>query len=610
VGREYGRVLVIDLSNHRSEVLEIEPKTLKMFVGGAALAAHLYTRFVKGDVSPLDPASPLIIMTGPLTGTSAILSGRHGIAGRSPLTGFWGEASVGGHWGRELRRTGFDGLVLLGKADNRTYLFLQDGKLEFRDASHIWGLDTFETDRILHEELAENVQVCTIGPGGEKLVKYAGVFTDGVHARTAGRCGLGSIMGSKNLKAVVVQGNGEIPVDDMEGLRKSVRELMPSFVGKMKGMSDYGTPGILESCEAVGDLPIRNWTQGKWTENAQKIGGMEFNGGYLKRQFHCAGCPVGCGRTVGGTIDPSLDATGGPEYETLAMLGSNCLINDLSSLMRLNELVNRLGLDSIETGAVVAFCMELYERGLIGRKELGAVELRWGDARASESLIRMIAGREGFGDILAEGLKYAADTIGGMAAEFAIQSNNMALPAHDPRAYASIALGYATSPRGPCHTNCFSHIFERWSTFPEIGIEQVLDPFQSQGKADLVIKAQNVMNLWENLALCKFTFFGDVQLRHVSEWLRCTTGWDMSVGDLIEVGERSVNLKRQLNVTWGVSRKNDTLPPRVITHRVRDGGAGDHLPCFNVMLADYYEQRGWDKEGIPTKETLDRMRLQ
>jgi aldehyde:ferredoxin oxidoreductase len=609
MSRKYGHVLVIDLPDQSSRVLEIEPQIQKKFLGGAAVAAHLYGQFVQRDVPPLDPASPFIVMTGPLTGTPIMLSGRHGIAGRSPLTGFWGEASVGGHWGRELKRAGFDGLVMLGKADRRTYLWLKDGKLEFRDASHVWGLDTFETDRLLRSELNDKTQVCSIGPAGEKLVKYAGVFTDGAHARTAARCGLGALMGSKNLKAIVVQGSGEVPIENMDALRRSVKELMPGFTEKLKGMSDFGTPGILEPCEAIGDLPIRNWAQGKWTENAAKIGGQEFNSKYLKKQFHCASCPVGCGRIVGGTLDPSLEETGGPEYETLAMLGSNCLVDDLPSLMRLNELVNRLGLDTIETGAVVAFCMELYEKGLIDSKELGSLRLKWGDARASEDLIRMIVSREGFGDVLAEGLRSAADKIGGMATEYAIQSNNMALPAHDPRAYASIALGYSTSARGPCHTNSFSHIFERWSTFPEVGIDQVLDRFQSEGKADLVINIQNVMNLWENLALCKFTFFGDIQLRHVSEWLRHTVGLNMSIQDLIEVGERSVNLKRQLNVKWGMSRKNDTLPLRVITHRVNDGGAGNHLPPFNVMLADYYEKRGWSREGLPTKETLGRLEL-
>jgi aldehyde:ferredoxin oxidoreductase len=610
MARKYGKVLVVNLSDRSSSTRKIEPRILKKFIGGAGLAAHLYREFVKGAVPPLDPASPLIAMTGPLTGTPALLSGRHAYAGRSPLTGFWGHASVGGHWGRELRQTGFDGLIVFGKAQKPTYVWLKDGHVEFRDAGHIWGLDTFKTDSAIKKELGQKVQICAIGPAGENLVKFSGIFTDGVHARTAARCGLGALMGSKNLKAIAVQGTRDVLVEDIDALRKSVRELLQRFKEKLKGMSQFGTPGLVVPCESIGDLPIRNWTRGKWTEGAKKIGAQELNEKYLKKRFHCAGCVVGCGRTVGGTIDPELEETGGPEYETLAMLGSNCLVDDLPSLLRLNEFVNRLGLDSIETGAVVAFCMELYEKGLIGSEELGSVELQWGNGRASEDLIRMVAHREGFGDLLAEGLQRAAERIGAMASEYAIQANNMALPAHDPRAYSSIALGYSTSSRGPCHTDCFSHIFERVTTFPELGIDKVLDRFESKGKAEMVIKAQNLMQLWENLALCKFSIFGGVQLRHFSEWLRHSVGWEISPQELIEAGERSFNLKRMLNVQWGWSRKNDTLPARVITHRVADGGAGDHLPPFNVMLADYYELRGWNNEGIPTEKTLRKLDLE
>lgn len=609
MSRKYGRVLIIHLEDQSSRTMEIEAEVLKKFIGGSGLAAYLYSQFVKGDVPSLNPASPFILMTGPLTGTPVMLSGRHGVAGRSPLTGFWGEASVGGHWGREIRRAGYDGMVLLGKSEKLVYLSLMDGRLEFRDAAHVWGRDCFETDRLLKNEMGGNVQVCCIGPAGEKLVRFAGVFTDGTHGRVAARCGLGALMGSKNVKAIVVQGSEEIPIENLESLRASVKELMPSFTGKLKGMSTFGTPGLVVPCEAIGDLPIKNWSQGKWTEEAKKISGQELKDKYWKKQFFCASCPVGCGRTVGGTIDSSLEETGGPEYETLAMLGSNCLIDDLPAILRLNELANRLGLDTIETGAVVAFTMELFENGLISSKELGPFPLNWGSAKGAEGLIRMIANREGFGDLLAEGLGVAADKIGGMAPEYAIQANNMALPAHDPRAYSSIALGYSTSNRGPCHMAGFTHIFERATTFPEVGIDKVMDRFQSEGKAEMVIKAQNIMNLWENLALCKFSIFGGVQLSHISQWLKDIIGWDISIQDLFEVGERSFTLKRKLNVGWGMSRKNDTLPPRILTHRVSDGGAGNHLPPFNIMLADYYEKRGWSKEGIPTEETLKKLNI-
>jgi len=251
--------------------------------------------------------------------------------------------------------------------------------------------------------------------------------------------------------------------------------------------------------------------------------------------------------------------------------------------------------------------MELFENGLIGPKELGPVSLDWGNREGAEALIRMIAAREGFGDLLAEGMKVAVEKIGGMAMEYAIQANNMALPAHDPRAYASLALGYSTSDHGPAHTDSFSFWFERASTFPEIGIEKVMDRFHSEGKAEMVVNVQNVMNLWENLALCKFTVIGGVQLQQISRWLKDICEWDLSIEDLIEVGERSFNLKRKLSVGWGISRKNDTLPLRVLTHRVNDGGAGNHLPSFNIMLADYYERRGWNRDGIPEEEAYGRL---
>lgn len=609
MGRKYGRILMVNLGEEKSDSIEIDEVVLKRFIGGSGLAAYLYKQMVKGDNPSLDPASPFIIMTGPLTGTPVMLSGRHGVAGRSPLTNFWGEASVGGHWGREFRRCGYDGIVILGQSAKPVYLSIIEGKLSFHEATHIWGQDCFATDHLIKKEQGENVKVLQIGPAGEKKVRFAAILTDGVHGRVAARCGLGALLGAKKVKAIAVCGHEDVPIQNLESLRESIKELMPSFLGKLKGMSNFGTPGLVVPCESIGDLPIKNWRQGKWTEGAQKLSGQELKDKYLKKQFFCAGCPVGCGRTVNGSIDPRVDETGGPEYETLAMMGSNCLIDDLPAVIRLNELANRYGLDTIETGAVIAFCMELYEKGLIGPKELGPVALNWGNPAGAEALINMIVWRKGLGDLLAEGLEVAAKTIGGMAWDYAIQANNMALPAHDPRAYASLALGYSTSNRGPCHTAGFSHIFERATIFPEVGIEKVLDRFQSEGKAEMVVKAQNIMNLWENLALCKFSVFGGIQLHHISRWMKDTVGWELSIQDLVEVGERSFNMKRKLSVGWGLSRKNDTLPARVLVHRASDGGAGDHLPAFNIMLADYYKLRGWNEEGIPTEETMRRLKI-
>ena len=602
-------MLKVDLSKRTSKVFMVDEGTQKRFIGGAGLAAHLYSEWIKDIVDPLAPESPFIAMTGPLTGTSAALSGRHGFAGRSPLTGFWGHASVGGHWGEGLRHAGFDGLIIIGRADRPTYLHLENGKIQFNDATHLWGLDTFETDAALKNQLGEKVQISCIGPAGENLVRFAGIFSDGAHARTAARCGLGALMGSKNLKAITVRGNQPLPVKHPDLLKKSVKKILPDLAEKMKSLSQFGTPGLVGPCEAIGDLPIKNWSMGRWHEGAKKIGAQALNATYLKKRYHCAGCVVGCGRIIGGAFDNSPEEVGGPEYETLALLGSNCLIDDLAAIIRMNELVNRLGMDSIETGAVIAFCMELYEKGIIGEKELGPIDLKWGNGKAAEALIKLIANREKLGAVLAEGMKSAAENIGGMAIEYAIQSNNMALPGHDPRAYSSIALGYATSSRGPCHVDAFSHIFERAATFPDVGIDNVLDRFEHTGKAKMVIASQRVMHLWENLALCKFNIFGGVRLNEISEWLSLVLGYDMPAKDLIQIADRSFTLKRIMNIKWGWSGKNDTLPRRVITHRTSDGGAGDHLPPLNIMLADYYKERGWNNEGIPEENTLKQLGL-
>ncbi len=609
MARAFGRILEVDLGSGKIRDRQTDQKDNLAFVGGAGLAARIYAQSAPPGLEPLDPRSPFITLTGPLTGTQAFLSGRHSIAGRSPLTGFWGEASVGGSFGAELRKCGYDGIVVIGKSSKPVYLWLDGEQAALKDASSLWGQDTFATSALIQKELGDKAVVSCIGPAGENLVRFAGVFTDGSHGRAAARCGLGALMGSKNLKAMAVKGSGKVPLADPEALKESVAAMRKDFQERLKGMSEFGTPGLVVPCETIGDLPINNWRMGKWNQGTAKISGMVLNEKYLKKQYFCAGCVVGCGRTVASVFDPELKETGGPEYETLALMGSNLLIDDMPAMLRLNEQVNRLGLDSIETGAALALAMELFEKGLIGPAELGDLKPVWGDAGAAEELIGLIARREGFGDLLADGLGATAEKVGGLAAEYAMAANNMALPGHDPRAYASLALSYATSSRGPCHLNGFSHIFERAVTFPEIGVDEVRDRFSWQDKADLVVGAQHIMHLWDSLALCKFGIFGGIRLEHISRWLKAVVDWDLSPQDLLTVGERIFTLKRQLNAGWGWSRKNDSLPARVLTRRNPDSGAGDHLPPFNLMLADYYRLRGWSEEGLPRPETMERLGL-
>lgn len=607
--RDFGKILAVDLETHETHTIQIEPENVKKYLGGAGLAAYLYSELVQDDIEPLDPASPLIAMTGPLTGVPALMSGRHGFAGRSPLTGFWGEASVGGNWGKEFRKCGLDGMVITGKADQPKYIFLENEKVAIKDAGHLWGKDCFEVDDLLKLECGSKTQVCSIGPAGENQVLFSGIFTDGSHARTAARCGLGALMGSKRLKAIVVKGDHELRVHDKDALKKSVRTLGKPLTERLKGMSEFGTPGLVVPSEALGNIPIKNWRQGEWTKQAAEIGGQVLNEKYVKKQYRCANCPVGCGRTVSSQIDGTLTETGGPEYETLGMVGSNCMIDNLPAIMELNEHINRLGMDSIDAGAVIALTMELYEKGLITTQDLDGLELTWGNVNAAKSLLTKVSIREGFGDVLANGIKRASEAIGQTALECSVDVNNMSLPAHDPRAYVSLALTYATANQGPSHTSSFSMWFERAFAFPEIGIDEVMDRFDPKGKALSVMKMQNVMELWENLALCKFTFIGGVKLKDISIWLKAVLNIDFTIDDLIEIGERSFTLKRKLNVRWGKTRQKDSLPLRILTHRKKDSETKDHLPPFNMMLADYYEHRGWSEDGIPQKEVLQRLKI-
>lgn len=597
----FGRILQVDLSQRRLEEREERRELFRHYVGGSGFGAYLL--FMNPDPlpAPLDPQSPLLFMTGPLTGTAVPTSGRHTVVARSPLTGIWGEASVGGSWGRELRRTGYDGVLVEGRSETPLYLWIKDGRAELREASHVWGLDCEKTDSVLRKETDPKAVVSAIGPAGENLVPMAGIFTDGEHARSAARCGLGAVAGSKGLKAIVVRGTREIPVQRRARLQESVRGFIKRFREQTEGLSLFGTPGLVIPCEQIGDMPIRNWRQGSWSAGAQAISGVKLKETFLKGRFHCAGCPIGCGRVI--ELDGAKVA--GPEYETLGTFGGACLIDDLEAICRLNRLCNQLGLDTIETGTMVAFAMELRERGILTKADVDGLGLTWGNWKAAMELVLKIGKREGFGALLGLGLKSASEELGGLATEFAIHVKGMALPAHDPRAYNSVALGYATSNRGACHLQAFSHIFERNVFFEEWGYEKPLDRFAVKGKGELVARSQDLMALFDSLALCKFSIFGGVTPSRVTEWLNDVTGWDLEGKELSQCGERIFNLKRLYNVRLGVSRKDDRLPDRLLAHRRKEGGAAENLPPLHVMLSDYYEFRGWDEFGIPLPDKLE-----
>jgi len=599
-----GKMLTIDLTSGGLTYTSIPEDVMRSFLGGSGLGAYILWHCVRPETGPLDPESLLMFLGGPLTGTAVPGSGRHSVIAKSPLTGIWGEASVGGTWGRELRRAGLDGIIVSGKAANPVYLWVCDSHVEIRSARHVWGMDTYTASQVLRAETDADAAVSVIGPAGEKLVVISGIFTDGAEGRAAARCGLGAVQGSKNLKAIVVRGSSRPPVVNRDRLLSSVKDVAPSIVKKAEALGVLGTPRLVIPCEEVGDLPIRNWLLGRWQEGARRISGQTMKETILTGRYHCAGCPIGCGRRVRVDSGPFAPVNGGgPEYETLGVLGSGCLVDNLEAVAYANELCNRYGLDTIEVGGAASFAMEAFERGLLSEKDADGVALRWGDPNALIYLVRSIGEARGLGKVLGGGLRAAAQAIGGQSCEFALHVKGMALPAHDPRAYNSLALGYATSNRGACHLQAFSHVFERSLALPDVGIFPQ-DRFSWEHKGELVARAQNLMSVLDSLCVCKFTLSGGVTPTMLAEWLNLVTGWDIDANELMRTGERIFNLKRMFNVRCGVSRKDDTLPARILTHKRGEGGAANNLPPLNLMLSDYYQYRGWSEFGVPLASTL------
>ena len=605
------KILRVDLSSSKIHVEDLGEELARQFIGGSGLGAKFLYDMTDERTDPLSPENPLIFMAGPFTGTAVPLSGRHAVVSGSPLTGIFGESDVGGTWGANLKKAGFDGIIVTGKSEKPIYLWVHDGKWELRDASHLWGVDTYDVDPILRGETHQKAVVSTIGQAGENQVSLAAVMTDGKDGRAAARCGLGAVMGSKNLKGIVVHGTGDVPVYDSEGVSRLAKEYGSQINKNMENFRKYGTAGSLSLFESMGTLPIQNWKfVGRWEESAEKINGMTMTDTVLTGRYFCHSCIVGCGREVKVTSGKYAGVDGaGPEYESLALLGSNCLIDDLEGLCFANELCNRFGLDTISVGGAIAFGMEAYEKELINRDDTGGVDLRWGNTEALIEMIRMIAQRKGFGEVLGKGVRSASEELGRNSVEFSMHVKGLDLPAHDPRAYNAGATGFATSSRGACHLAGLSHVFERTLKAPEIGIPEPVDRFQVEGKGIIAAKSQNMMGMMDCFKLCKFILFGGITITDMVKWYHLVTGAEMTVDDFMKTGERIFNLKRLYNVRRGISRKDDTLPFRTLTFKRLGEGLTPNLPPLGQMLSEYYEYRGWTEDGVPTAEKLGELGL-
>jgi len=608
-----GKLLRVDLTAGTWREQEIPAEHVRQFLLGSGLAAKLYYDEMDPTLDPLDPASPLIVMNGLLTGTFAPTGCRISFCGRSPLTGIWNEANLGGHFGAELRFAGYDGLVITGRAAGPVYLWINEpaGAIELRDASHLWGRDYFAAADALLGETDPKARVAGIGPAGENLVRIAGIMSGpSDYVRAAARGGMGAVMGSKNLKAIVVRGTGKPDYPDVKAFRAVVKEQNPTIQENSLAMTHLGTAGGVVATEQYGDIPLRNWQLGSWPE-AEKVTGKTIYDRYLVKHTHCYACPIGCGKEVEVTEGPYRVPRGeGVEYETIAGFGGSCLIDDAAAVLLANSLCNRYGLDTISTSSAIAFAMEAYENELIGPAETGGIELRFGNADAMLAMIGKIAQREDIGDLLAEGTREAARRLGGEAGRYAIHVKGLEVAFHDPRGFVSMAVNYATAVRGGCHLEAASYWNGYGVVLPDLGYPEILDRFESgAANARLAYDWQNYAGVYNPLGLCKFLIKGRVGGEHLAAIVNSALGWDWDVDQILATGDRIFQLKRLINLRLGVTAADDTLPARFLEEPRPDGSAAGVLPDLGLMLPIYYQLRDWDEDGVPRPRRLAQLGL-
>jgi aldehyde:ferredoxin oxidoreductase len=599
-----GKLLRVDLTTGAIQDEPLDEAYARDFVGGSGLAARYIYDMVDSDTDPLGPDNPLVFMTGPLVGTVMPSAGRCSVCALSPLTGIWGEANTGGFFGPELRFAGYDGIIVTGRAEKPVWLSVVDGQAELHDAADIWGSDSYATQERVREILGEpKARVACIGPAGEHLVKMAAVMND--HGRAAGRTGMGAVMGSKKLKAVAMRGRTQVSLVDPEGFKAVVREIIRDLGEDMTVMSLRlaGTACYVDMALMYGDMPIRYYQQGEWP-GASDLSGVLMDDQYGVKNTACYRCPIACGRQ---THAPSygVEQVDGPEYETLGALGTLLLVSDLEAVIYAGHLCNVYGMDTISTGATLALACEMFERGMLTAADTGGIELRFGDAETVHRLIEMMASREGFGDVLAEGSAALAQAFG--VPELAVTVNRLEVPIHDPRAFVGMAVSYALSPRGACHMQGDMYSVDTGQgPALELGIEPG-DRFESsREKGRIAARQQAWRSLYNAMILCQFQNPG---VERILAALNAATGWGLEAGDLMTLGKRIVTLQRLLNLRRGLTRADDRLPNRLL-RPLKDGGTEGCTPDVDMLLAGAYAEYGWAPEtGCPTRETLERLRL-
>lgn len=592
-----GKILRINLSNRTIKKEELNLELAQKFIGGRGLGTKIMMDEVDPAVDPFSPDNKLIFVTGPLTGTSTPTGGRYMVVTKSPLTGTVACSNSGGYWGAELKFAGYDAIIFEGKASSPVYLNIVDDKVELKDATSLWGKVVSETTHALEKEHGEKVRVATIGPAGENLSRLAAVMND--IGRAAGRSGVGAVMGSKNLKAVVVKGSNKVSVAEPDKLK----EVFSVCMNKIKengvtgqGLPAYGTAVLVNIINENGVFPTNNFQTGVF-DKAEEISGETLAEKYLVKKDPCFRCPIACGRFC--EVD---DIKGpGPEYETIWAFGSDCGVSNLGDIIKANYWCNEMGIDTISAGATIAAAMELYEKGYIKKEELdGGPELSWGNSEAIIEWTRRMGSSDGLGAKMAQGSYRLCEMYG--VPELSMSVKKQELPAYDPRGIQGHGVQYATSNRGGCHVRGYM-------ISPEIlGMPEKLDRFSLEGKPTWAKIFQDFTAAIDSSGLCLFTSFA-MGAEDYANLVNAVCGTSLTGDDFIQAGERIWNLEKLFNLQAGIDSSQDTLPKRLLKEPIPDGPSKGWVHKLDELLPKYYEVRGWNANGIPTPEKLEELGL-
>ena len=585
------KILYIDLTRKNAKIRKVSEEYCKSYIGGKGFGAKILAEELEPKVNPYSPKNLLIFAAGPVNGLT--LSGAAKICAvfKSPLTGIWGESQCGGYFAPQLKFAGYDALVIKGRSKTPVYIVIKDETAEIRDATYLWGKDTFQTEDIIKKDNGQHFQVLSIGPAGENLVRYACIS----HAkgRQFGRCGAGAVMGSKRLKAIAVSGTRKVEVsmpNELENFRKKLNEQIKE---RLKSLREYGTPAIMALTQTTGTLPTRNWTQAEF-DGFEEINAETLKGKLIKGNKACYSCLVACGKISKVETGPYAGTeVEGPEYETLFALGSLCGNNNLESIVKANEICDRLGLDTITAGNAIAFAMECYEKGIINKNDTEGIELTFGNHEAIIDILVKIAYKNGLGKILAEGVKKASETIGKGSEKFAIHVKGLEPPGYDPRGLKGVALAYAVSCRGACHLRHMVYRPNLTGTHPFK--KGKIDRLSYEGQAEIVKELEDFYTIVDSMVLCKFVCLPSIGPILWSELIRLytiITGLKITKRKFITLAERINNIIKSFNLKAGVNRKDDSLPERFINEPVK--GQTIKKTELSKMIDQYYRLRRWN----------------